>query len=266
MSVKDPEKIQYRDEEYYSGSVYERQDFWRFRLAKLYLSRVAIADEEVNALKELVGRGVIVYAIKQRSKLNSLIITEITGRVSLPGPVYCHGMNMSFWQPMNKMLKFYWSSFLRRFRKKRTTRQGKLDYMAGKLANKQSVVIHLGESEFIEYASAQDAVATLIDLQPELPFPIFIVPVLVAYGRRREKENESLFNILFGQMENTGTIRRLITFIRYSRQAFVLPTQPVNLQEYLSDNQVLTRNEMIQALRGDSSTYSTPTPPMKFER
>ena len=198
-----------------------------------------------------MSAGVIVYAIKQRSKLNSLIMTEITGRVSLPGPVYCHGMNMSFWQPMNKMLKFYWSSFLRRFRKKRTTRQGKLDYMAGKLANKQSVVIHLGESEFIEYASAQDAVATLIDLQPELPFPIFIVPVLVAYGRRREKENESLFNILFGQMENTGTIRRLITFIRYSRQAFVLPTQPVNLQEYLSDNQVLTRNEMIQALRGE---------------
>lgn len=251
MSEKDPKIIQQRDEEYYSGSVYERQDFWRFRMAKLYLSRVAIADEEVNKLKELVGRGVIVYAIKQRSKLNSLIITEITGRSGLPVPVYCHGMNMSLWQPLNKMMKFYWSSFLRRFRKKHATRQGKLDYMAGKLSGKQSVVIHLGESEFIEYASAEDAVATLIDLQPKLPFPIFVVPVLVAYGRRREKENESLFNILFGQMENTGTIRRLITFIRYSRQAFVLPTQPVNLQEYLSDNQVLTRDEMIQALRGE---------------
>ncbi|HQF83786.1 MAG TPA: 1-acyl-sn-glycerol-3-phosphate acyltransferase [Smithellaceae bacterium] len=251
MNVKDSKKKRRRDEEYYSGSVYERQDFWRFRLAKLYLSGVSIADEEVNALKELVGEGVIVYAIKQRSKLNSLIITEITARTGLPRPVYCHGMNMSLWQPLTKMLRFYWSSFLRRFRKKRKTRQCKLDYMAGKLADQRSVVIHLGESEFIEYASAQDAVATLIDLQPKLSFPIFIVPLLVGYGRRREKENESLFNILFGQMENTGTIRRLITFMRYFRQAFVLPAQPVNLQEYLSANQVLTRDEMIQDLRGE---------------
>lgn len=251
MSVKEPTKIKHHDEEYYSGCVYEKQDFWRFRLAKLYLSRVAIAEEEVSSLKELAGRGVIVYAIKQRSKLNSLIITEIAGRSGLPGPVYCHGMNMSFWQPLTKMLKFYWSSFLRRFRRKGLARQGKLDFMARQLGAKESVVIHLGESEFIEYPSAEDAVATLIDLQPDLPFPIFVVPVLVAYGRRREKENESLFNILFGQMENTGTIRRLITFIRYSRQAFVLPAQPVNMQEYLAANQMLTRNEMIQDLRGE---------------
>jgi len=65
--------------EYYSGCIYERQDFWRFRPAKTYLSRVSIADEEVNTLKKLAGQGAIVYAIKQQSKLNSLIIAELAG-------------------------------------------------------------------------------------------------------------------------------------------------------------------------------------------
>ncbi|MEE9911498.1 MAG: 1-acyl-sn-glycerol-3-phosphate acyltransferase [Deltaproteobacteria bacterium] len=240
-----------QDDEYYSGCIYERQDFWRFRPAKAYLSRVSIADEEVNHLKKLAAEGVIIYAIKQRSKLNSLIIAEIAGRKGLPRPVYSHGANMSFWQPLSKMLKFYWSSFLRRFRRDQVTRQGKLDFLKRKVADKESIIIHLGESEFIESRSAQDALASLIALQSQVSFPIFIVPVLVAYGRRREKEDESLFNILFGQMEHTGTLRRLITFIRYSKQAFVIPTEPVNLTEYLSTTRNLTKDELIHELRGE---------------
>lgn len=240
-----------QEEEYYSGCIYNKQDIWRFRPAKAYLSRVSISDEEVNALGKLAGEGVIVYAIKQRSKLNSLIIAEVAARKGLPLPVYSHGVNMSFWQPLAKMLKFYWSSFLRRFRRDRVTRQGKLDYLARKVAGRESIIIHLGESEFIESRAAQDALSSLLSLQRTLSFPIFIVPVLVAYGRRREKEDESLINILFGQMEHTGTIRRLITFMRYSKQAFVIPAEPVNLIDYLASVRNLTKDEMILDLRGE---------------
>ncbi|MDP2855468.1 MAG: 1-acyl-sn-glycerol-3-phosphate acyltransferase [Smithellaceae bacterium] len=252
MSEKVPKVADCQEDEYYAGCLYEKEDIWRFRPAKAYLSRVSIADEEVNALKKLAGEGVIVYAIKQRSKLNSLIIAELAGRKGLARPVYCHGMNMSFWQPLSKMLKFFWSSFLRRFRRDQVTRQGKLDFLTRKVAGKESIVIHLGESEFIESRSAQDALASLTNLQSKISFPIFIVPVLVAYGRRREKEDESLFNILFGQMEHTGTLRRLITFIRYSRQAFVIPTEPVNLADYLANGRKnLPKDELIQELRGE---------------
>ena len=251
MSKKTPPFGHQQEDEYYSGCIYARQDFWRFRPAKAYLSRVSIADEEVAALKKLAGEGVIIYAIKQRSKLNSLIISEIAGRKGLPMPVYSHGANMSFWQPLSKMLKFYWSSFLRRFRRDQVTRQGKLDFLKRKIADKESIIIHLGESEFIESRSAEDALASLIGLQNEVSFPIFIVPVLVAYGRRREKEDESLFNILFGQMEHTGTLRRLVTFIRYSKQAFVIPTEPVSLTDYLANSRNLTKNELVHDLRGE---------------
>lgn len=238
-------------EEYYSGCIYDRQDFWRFRPVKAYLSRVCMSDEDVNALKKLAVEGVIVYAIKQRSKLNSLIISDLAGRKGLPKPVYCHGMNMSFWQPLSKMLKFYWSSFLRLFRQGRVTHQGKLDFLTRKVAAKESIIIHLGESEFIENHSAEDALSSLVDLQKNLSFPIFVVPMLASYGRRREKEDESLFNILFGQTEHSGALRRFITFVRYSRQAFVVPVESVKLSEYLVNTGNLTKDEMIHDLRGE---------------
>ena len=114
---------QNHDEEYYSGCLYDKQNFWRFLPAKMFLSRVSIADEYVDSLRKLSQEGLIVYAIRQRSKLNSLIIYELTGRKELPRPVYSHGANMSFWQPLPQLVKCLWSSFFRRFQKKQKVLQ-----------------------------------------------------------------------------------------------------------------------------------------------
>ena len=240
-----------QDKEYYSGRLYDEQNFSQFQLAKTFLSRVSIADEYVDNIKKLSAEGVVVYALNQRSELNSLIIYELAKRKGLPEPVFCHGMNMSLWQPLPKMMKFLWSSFLRRFGKEEKAWQGKLDYLERIVNEKQSIVIHLGESEFIENRSADSAIVSLINVQKRVDFPIFIVPVLVAYGRRREKEDESLINILFGQTEHTGSLRRLITFIRYSGNAFVIPAEPVKLSEYLNKSNGISEASIVHELRGE---------------
>jgi glycerol-3-phosphate O-acyltransferase len=242
---------QNQDKEYYSGRLYDEQNFSQFQLAKTFLSRVSIADEYVDNIKKLSAEGVVVYALNQRSELNSLIIYELAKRKGLPEPVFCHGMNMSLWQPLPKMMKFLWSSFLRRFGKEEKAWQGKLDYLERIVNEKQSIVIHLGESEFIENRSADSAIVSLINVQKRVDFPIFIVPVLVAYGRRREKEDESLINILFGQTEHTGSLRRLITFIRYSSNAFIIPAEPIKLSEYLNKSNGISEASIVHELRGE---------------
>jgi glycerol-3-phosphate O-acyltransferase len=247
MNLVKPEQ----DKEYYSGRLSDKQNYLQLRMANTFLSSVSIAEEYVDAIKKISAEGVVVYALNQRSELNSLIIYELAGRKGLPVPVYCHGMNMSLWQPLPEMLKLFWSSFLRRFEKKQKTWLGKLAYFERMVNEKKSVVIHLGESEFIENRSAESAIINLINVQERVDFPIFIVPVLVSYGRRREKEDENLINILFGQTEHTGSLRRLITFMRYSRNAFVIPAEPVKLSEYLNKNNDISQETIIHELRGE---------------
>jgi glycerol-3-phosphate O-acyltransferase len=242
---------QNQDKEYYSGRLYDDHNFLQLRLLKTFLSGVSIADEYVDDIKKISAEGVVVYALNQRSELNSLIISELTGRKGLPEPVFCHGMNMSFWQPLPKMMKFLWSSFLRRFGKEQKAWLGKIAYLERMINEKKSVVIHLGESEFIENRSAESAIVSLINVQKKVDFPIFIVPVLVSYGRRREKEDESLINILFGQTEHTGSLRRLITFIRYSSNAFVIPAEPIKLSEYLNKSNGISERSIVHEVRGE---------------
>lgn len=245
-SAKDP-----LSKSYYSGHLYDEQNFMQFRLAKTFLSRVSMADEYIEPLKKLADEGVVVYALNQRSELNSLILYELFKRKEIPIPVYCHGMNMSFWHPLPQMLKFFWSSFLRRLGRENKAWQGKLAYIKKTVQKKKSIVIHLGESEFIENKSAESAMTTLLDLQQEVDFPIFVVPVLVSYGRRREKEEESIVNILFGQTEHTGALRRFITFARYASNAFVIPAEPVKLSEYLQTTKSVSPESMVHELRGE---------------
>ncbi len=45
-----------QDKEYYSGCLYDEQNFLQFRLAKTFLSRVSIADEYVEAIKKFSTR------------------------------------------------------------------------------------------------------------------------------------------------------------------------------------------------------------------
>jgi glycerol-3-phosphate O-acyltransferase len=240
-----------QEQQYYSGHLYDEQNFLQFRLAKTFLSRVSLADEYVENIRKLSTEGVVVYALNQRSELNSLILYELFKRKDMPIPVYCHGMSMSFWHPLPQMLKFFWSSFRRRLGQEQAAWQGKLEYVKKTIQERKSIVIHLGESEFIENRSAESAISTLIDLQQSLDFPIFIVPVLVSYGRRREKEDEGLINILFGQTEHTGAIRRLITFARYSSNAFVIPAESLNLSEYMGATKNGSRDAMVHELRGE---------------
>jgi len=240
-----------QEKEYYSGNLYDNQNFLQFRLVKTFLSRVSIADEYVDTIRKLSAEGVVVYALNQRSELNSLVLYELCKRKEIPVPLYCHGMNMSMWQPLPEMLRFFWSSFLRRWGKEQKAWMGKLAYIERRVKEKKSIIIHLGESEFIENRSAESAIVSLLNIQKKVAFPIIVVPVLVSYGRRREKEEENIINILFGQTEHTGALRRLVTFIRYSGNAFVVPAEPVRLSEYLDTTKSASPEGMVHELRGE---------------
>ena len=117
------------DEDFYVGHLYKEDNFPLSWLVKKVLSKVELADEYVEALRKLAERGVVVYAIKNKSQLNSLIIRELSARRGIPRPVYCHGFNMVFWQPFPALAKVVLSSLSRWFFKKTIPDVAKKGYL-----------------------------------------------------------------------------------------------------------------------------------------
>ncbi|PKN04960.1 MAG: hypothetical protein CVU74_04235 [Deltaproteobacteria bacterium HGW-Deltaproteobacteria-9] len=236
---------------FYAQCLYEKENFPLYWLVKKVLSGVNLADQYVESLKKLADTGVVVYALKQKSQLNSLIIRELSARNGIPRPVYSHNCNMIFWQPFSKAYKTI-RTFLSHLVFKRTILSAsKSNYLKNIVQQRQHAIVHLGGSEFIDDAYADGALMQLLEAQKEMNVPVYIVPQLITYGRRREKEKESLINVLFGQSDHAGALQRIITFLRYANKAVVIPAEAVDLAQFMRENKNLYPGEMVQRLRGE---------------
>jgi glycerol-3-phosphate O-acyltransferase len=250
MSIQADDQI--KDKEvFYAGCLYEKDNFPLYWLVKKVLSRVNLADQYVEALKKLSDTGVVVYALKQKSKLNTLIIRELSMRKGIPRPVFSHNCNMIFWQPFLEGIRTIRAFMSHLIFKRAILSSHKSKHLKNVVREGHSAIIHLGGSEFIEDAHADGAIMQLLEIQQEMSVPVYIVPQLITYGRRREKENENLVNILFGQSDHTSALQRLITFLRYANKAIVIPAEVINLAEFMKENKSLYPGEMVQRLRGE---------------
>ncbi len=250
MSILSKIKARMTDSgEIFSGCLYKEDNFPLFWLIKNVLSKVELADEYVESLKKLSEKGIVIYAIKDKSQLNSLIIRELSARKGIPRPVYCHGINMIFWQPFSAAFRVVFSILFHFLIKKDILETYKTNYLKRIIIEGKSVVIHLGGSEFFENRMTQKALIQLIETQKTFNMPIYIIPVMITYGRRRDKEKESLINILFGQTEETGALRRVITFLRYSNQATVIAADPIELKDFVDENKNITTEAIYHDLR-----------------
>lgn len=238
-------------EEQYSGCLYGKDNIILQLLLKKVLSKVLVPEETEKEIAKSASEGVVVYAIKQQSQLNTLIIREAAASHGFPRPSFTHDTNMLFWQPFGKALRTILALLILPLFRRPIPDPRQRAFVRKSVRRGEAVIIHLGMSELSPNKQVEDGLSQLLYAQWEMDRPVLVVPTLVTYGRRRDLERESLINILFGQTEGTGPLRRVITFFRYSNKASLLSAEPVNLREFLAENKDLSREEMIDRLRGD---------------
>jgi glycerol-3-phosphate O-acyltransferase len=235
--------------ECYGGSLYDSRRFSLSRFLEGVLSRVELAEETVEELKNLSTKGVVVFAQKNASQLNALILRNVLTRKGVPIPVYCHAMNMVLWQPFAAAFTCVFSRLFNLIFKKNSLNPFKTEYLKRLTMGRKISLVYLRDSEFLGSPYVKDPLVQLIHAQKEMDIPIFIVPVVFSYGKRREKKEKTIEEILFGQVENPDPLRRVLTFFRYSKKASVILARPVNLSEQLENSNARSHENISYNLR-----------------
>jgi glycerol-3-phosphate O-acyltransferase len=235
--------------ECYGGSLYDSRRFSLSRFLEGVLSRVELADEGLEGLRPLYAKGVVVFAQKNASQLNALILRNVLTRKGLPLPVYCHALNMVLWQPFAAAFKCFFSRLFDLIFRKNSLHPYKTEYLKRLALAGESSLIYLRDSEFLGSRYVKDPLIQLLHAQKEMDRPIFIVPVVFSYGKRREKKDKTIEEILFGQVENPDPLRRIITFFRYSKKASVILAKPINLLEHLEQTMARSHESISYHLR-----------------
>jgi len=218
--------------------------WWLSRLIGAFLfRRVRFDDEHVTTIQDLHQEGSIVYVLSSQSLLDYLYFNWIFLRKKLPLAVFGKGMRMWPFRSAGSLLK----SIFRWITGRRTTKSDD-DILRNAPLQHQPVVIFLRKARAIlpwwgEFK--EDPLRSIVAAQQSMDQPIILVPLVLIWERKPGRFNRSLVDLLFGDPDAPGRIRKLVNFIRHRKKALVQLAEPLNLQDFLQEHDHLQRKEAI---------------------
>ncbi len=207
-----------------------------------FFAPIRFSPSQEKDLQALAQKGHLVYVMESSSVLYYLFLNFWCLRLELPLAAYGNGIPwFFFFQPARKiirMLRQRWSG---------PTREGKpefkdlLPFFFRKwLIEQKSVVLFLrqpGRFSKNSYAESKSVLQALSVVQSRVEKPLFLVPLGILWGKRPEKMQRGVLDILVGDKESPGFLRQFFMLLRYSRHSVVTMGQVINLQEFNQANE-----------------------------
>lgn len=203
----------------------------------LTFTRIKPDLENLPAVRDAATRGLIVYVMRNRSLLDYLFFNWHCLRHGLPLARFANGINMLLWGPGLEPFTDTRDKIRDRLRHGPMPDPIDAGFLARTLQAGHPVLLFLrrhGSWMFRRPQQSQrDPIEELIRVQRDLDQRIYLVPQIVVWERRPEYTQRNLVDLLFGERENPGRLRKLLHFLVYHRGAVVRMGEPVDLRDFL---------------------------------
>jgi glycerol-3-phosphate O-acyltransferase len=202
-----------------------------------FFSKVAVNPRHLERLQDLARQGAVVYALKYRSHLDFLFFNRRYQKLGVKAPEVAFDLNLWIWQPFSHLVQIM-SAAVNYFTRRRAWPNPFQDgYFLKTIQEKRGSLLFLVDQvgfrqRFLK--PREDPIRHLLELQEQLDFPIFLVPQMIMYSKEPVREAKGLFQLLFGDSENPGKLRKLALCFLKAKQAVVEVADPINLQEFLA--------------------------------
>lgn len=201
---------------------------WIFNI---FFSHIHINEDDALTIKELSKKGMVIYTLKGKSRLEYLFFNWRYSKEGLPRPSFAYKLKMRLWQSPGEFFRIALCAILDLFSKERVVSSEKVFRKFVKEGKPALIflfrqgILSKEEIPFIE------PIILLIEEQLKRREPIFLIPKLVVYQRPAIRPAGPLRDLFFGDMENPGRLHKLILFLRKYKKAVVCIAPPINLLE-----------------------------------
>jgi len=223
-------------------------------LMRVLFSRVQPVGDQLEKIKELGKLGSVIYVLRSRSDLESLLCHYQCKRSGLPVPVLACDSNLTLFHSLG----FCWK------RIKSGLSLGK-GIQAGRpikelVSRGLSLILYLEDMEALERRFVRrglDPFVEVLEAYEETGIRIFLVPQMVIWDRARERMGPLLDEMVLGSRADPSDLRVLINFLRfYRKDSHIFHAEPLELGEYLGARKagrtevdaVLLRKELLERL------------------
>ncbi len=195
------------------------------RLVQPLLERIEVEGGWVDRVREVAARGTVVHVLLGVGLLEFLCLDLLLRRNGLPPIRMISGAGRLALWPLRWILAALW-------RRCRPCDSGCVTDVA---RQGQSSLLFLGSAPRSRGGDAEggDATEALVALQRQSPGrPIFLLPHMVLWARRRPSARHGFWSLLDQVREGPGLVRLLARTYRARRDAQIRACEPVSLAEF----------------------------------
>ena len=219
-----------------NGRVQRRSNRFFERFIRILFRKIDFDAASLATLKELEGKGRVVYASFQSSAMSLLILTALLRRHGIRIPMLALGVTPYLYQEISNIIRLVIRSVRRLFSKRRRGAVGDRECITGILDDNESIVVSLLSSRIflMRYLEKKrDPLQDIIEVQMKSEEPIFLVPELIFWNMNPERTRSYLTSQATG---DRGLFSALFVTLKSVTPPSVRISSPVNLQKIIEEN------------------------------
>jgi len=201
-------------------------------LGERLFRHLTLPEDSAERLKELSERGQIVYVMRSRSLLDYLAFNYLFVKNKAPLARFANGINLSLF----KSLRDWITESIRHLFSNSSIPpdEGLIEH----LSHGDSALIFLRERKWGAGRNASPVFfERLVEFQRSAEREVFLVPILIHWPPAPPSQQRSLMDILFGDVDEAGRIRKVIHFIRYAKMASIRVGEAIHLKSYMEEHE-----------------------------
>ena len=213
---------------------------WPFRLSSKLLFDPIEDSSDLEPIREAARQGSIVYIMRTRSLLDFLFFNYFLLKNQLPLARFANGIRTTLYAPLFPTLR----AGIQRLRYRWRNGRGLPDpvdsgYLGRLLSRGESALLFLrrGRKLMGNKQPKKDLVEVLVESQAQRQQPIFLVPQILVWERQPDRANRGLLDVLVGDGDSPGFFRKAMHFVLFHRLAVVRVGEPVNLKEFMGQQE-----------------------------
>jgi len=208
--------------------------------------RFEIADEP--ELMRAAQEGTLVYLTHGTGQLEYNYFAHLMREVNLPYSSFVNDISVRRWMPWD-LLKSTLITQIETIEKDGgIANPVSSGWITDIVAGGKSALLSIRPSELkdesVLLSHSQKLLSTVLAAQDKNSRPIFLVPLEFVWDRRPSRAERSIIDILFGEKENPGRIRKIALFWRnYNHRAVVKIGEPIDLKKFLDEKRGVTGDD-----------------------
>lgn len=213
-------------------------------LGSAFFKDVRFDDTAVNTIREASDGHVPVFVLDTHSLLDYLFFNFAFLRFALPLVKFAPDVDLVWFRP----LKGFFSEFGRKISRLWKRKESREEGLARALELAQPSLLFLKrERTLIQWGgdTKDPFLDTFVELSSRCPAPITLIPLQVIWDQKPESYRRSMIDVLLGDPQSPGRLRKFLSFLRNFKRAQVRVGHPVQLAQFVANDE------------GDPATFSS---------